>query len=210
MVENATDMPEIKGDGRKNLDTVYGDIVGRLIKDDENSWNIVTLSGALLTLLGTLLVQTDSLGRLASVFAFFSGIFLLMAMLTGITSRIVFRDLKRVPFKKIVLGTRGAAAYERNWDILLNASDLSVFHTYDFFQRGVSSEARLAYLRIMKDNDKVDMDLVDYLFFLANMIEIKRHPRSWSFFFMGLAGVSIALLLIAQLLPLILDCNVID
>lgn len=202
MVEKATDTPEIKGDGRKNLDIVYEDIVGRLIKDDENSWNIVTLSGVLLTLLGTLLVQTDSLEFPVRVFALLAGIFLLLAMLTGIISRIVFRDLKWVlPLKGIVLGTRGAAAYERNRCILISASDLSVFHTYDFFQRGVSHEARLDYLGEMKDTDKVDKDLVDYLFFLANMIEIKRHPRSLSFFFMGLAGFSIALLLTVQLLP---------
>lgn len=180
---------------------MYEDIVGRLIKDDENSWNIVTLSGVLLTLLGTLLVQTDSLELSVRVFALLAGIFLLMAMLTGIISRIVFRDLKWVPLKGTVLGSRGAVAYERNRCILISASELSVFHTYDFFQRGVSPKKRLKYLDEMKDNDKVDKDLVDYLFFLANMIEIKRHPRSLSFLFMLLAGFSIAFLLIVQLLP---------
>lgn len=201
MAEEVTDTPAIKGDGRKNLNTVYGDIVGRLVKDDENSWNIVTLSGVLLTLLGTLLVQTDSLELPVRAFALLAGIFLLLAMLTGIISRIVFRDLKWVPLKGFVLGSKGAVAYERNQCILISASEPSVFHTYDFFERGVSHKKRLEYLDEMKNNDKVDKDLVDYLFFLANMIEIKRHPRSLSFLFMLLAGLSIALLLTVQLLP---------
>jgi hypothetical protein len=204
MVENATDMPELKGDGRKNLDIVYGDIVGRLIKDDENSWNIVTLSGVLLTLLGTLLVQRDSLEFPVWAFALLAGIFLSLAMVTGIISRIVFRDIKSVPFKEIILGCRGADAYARNWEILKNASEaseLSFFHTYDIFQRGVSPDAILAYLDEVKDDDKFDKSFVGYLFFLANIIEIKKRPRSLSFLFMLLAGVFIALLLIVPLLP---------
>jgi hypothetical protein len=203
MVEKVTDTPEIKDDGRKNLDIVYGDIVGRLIKDDENSWNIVTLSGVLLTLLGTLLVKPDSLELPVRVFALFAGIFLLLAMLTGIISRIIFRDLKWVPLKGIVLGNRGAVAYERNWEILKNdseASELSFFHTYDIFQRGVSPDALLAYLDEVKDDDKFDNSFVGYLFFLANIIEIKKRPRSLSFLFMLLAGVFITLLLIVPLL----------
>ena len=191
-----TEKPPIKNSQRENLEMVYGDIVGRLVNDNNNSWQIITLAGILLTVLGTLIVQSSLQEQLVKIFAFSAGIFLTLAMVAGFVSLLVYRDLRRIPvFKRIILGPNGMEAFEKNEQV---PDELSLFHTSDLLKRQKKSNACSVYLDDVRR--RYDEDFVDYLFFLANLIEIKKRTRSYALVFILFGGFSIAGLLFVQLL----------
>lgn len=181
----------------KELQLIYEDMAGRFVNDNNNSWQIVSLSAFLLTLLGTLLVQNNPLELPVKIFSILAGIFLGLAILAGFISLLSYRDIKLVPLKTIVLGCKGAHSYKTSWDLILSGPK-SLFHNTDIMMRGITLEARTAYLKEV--GDRFEEDMVDYLFFLAYLIEIKKRPRALSLLFISLGGLSIAGLLFAQLL----------
>jgi len=190
------DKPPIKNSQRENLEMVYGDIVGRLVNDNNNSWQIITLAGILLTVLGTLIVQSSLQEYFVKIFAFAAGIFLTLAMVAGFVSLLVYRDLRRIPFfKRIILGPNGMEAFEKNEQV---PDELSLFHTSDLLKRQKKSNSCSVYLDDVRR--RYDEDFVDYLFFLANLIEIKKRTRSYALVFILFGGFSIAGLLFVQLL----------
>ena len=172
-------------------------MAGRFVNDNNNSWQIVSLSALLLTLLGTLLVQNNPLELPVKIFAFLAGIFLGLAILAGFISLLSYRDLKLVPLKTMVLGCKGAHSYVKSLDLIMSAPK-SLFHNTDILRRGIELKARSDYLEEV--GDRFDEDMVDYLFFLAYLIEIKKRPRALSLLFISLGGLFIAGLLFAQLL----------
>ena len=180
---------------RENLEMVYWDISGRLVNDNTNSWQIITLAGILLTVLGTLLVQDSPQGNLVKGFAFSAGIFLTLAMFAGFISLLVYRDLRRIPlFKRLILGKTGMEAFKQNEQL---PDELSLFHTTDLLKRQKKPEACSVYLNDVRR--RYDEDFVEYLFFLGNLIEIKKRSRSYALIFILLGGLSIAFLLFVQL-----------
>lgn len=186
--------------GRKPLEglgLLLGDVSARLANDNENSWRIVSLSAILLTILAAFLVQGAPLFHLPTVFGTLAGTSLSLAMLTGIVSLLLYRDLKWIPLKRILLGSTGLKAYRNIRALSSSAKTPFLFHTQTFLARGVSPDAREAYLRQVRE--QFPEELVAYIFFLANMIEIKKRPRTVSLILTLAGGLAMAGLLFVHL-----------
>lgn len=158
-----------------SLQFVYEDLAARLSNDTANSWQVIALSGLLLTILGALASQFSR--SLEKIVAGISGVFLFLAIGAGFLSIISFRAAARIPYKGLLLGKHGEHAYSQLKLLIAENRSVSIFHTSDFLARGVSTEARTKYLEDVRT--RYQSDLVDYLFFLADLIEVRKRPRGF-------------------------------
>ncbi len=178
-------------DNTEKIKLVYDDIIHRLINDNDNSWKIITLSGILLTILGTFFTQNPSLGLSGKAIVILAAIFFLLAIFTGLISLLLYRDLKRLPFKRILLDAKAMQAYEENINLFENA-----FHTQYILRKGLANGAQVEYGRSL--TQEFDQHLTNYIFYLSNMVEVKKRPRILSLFFMLLGSIAITVVLIVQ------------
>jgi hypothetical protein len=166
----------------ERLEFVYHDLGTRLKNDDNTSWRIILLSGILLGLLGTIVKLSGSLNTFQLVLTIISIVLLLGTIGCAFVSLLIFRDLRHISNMTYLLGKDGEKAYKNNEYLVRkfsqdnNKSRYSVFHTVDFLSRGVQQEDRNKYQEDIASN--FITDLVDYIFFLANLIEVRKRPRS--------------------------------
>lgn len=180
----------------EQLKLVYLDLSQRLANDNDVSWKIVTPSGVLLALLGTFIAQAHPVGVLVKVLASVSASCLLVAIVYGFVSLLVYRDLRRLKVKYIP----GADSPEFQTMLGPNSGGLfeSLFHTSSILKGGNQASERDDYRRRLRDY--FDRHLTDYVFFLANLIEIKRRPRFWSLMFMLTGSLLVGATVVAKIL----------
>ena len=191
--EHAPGIDQTEKSGR--LRFIYSDLGARLANDNRNSWQMVSLAPVLMTFLAGLLALSRDLSLSAKIWAALGCFFLFLTVLLATISVLVPRDLPRLRLKRFLLGQDGQKGWANNDEILKRPlAHSSVFHTRVFLRRGYSPEARRKYLEDVETD--FDEDLVDYLFFLADLIEVKRRPRVLAMRCLFLGAVCIVGLLV--------------
>lgn len=193
MTESIAQFPPDTEHNIEKLKIVYEDMGARLSQDNDNSWKVVTLASVLLTLLGVFIADQSVLTVWGRVFLGLAAISYVLAMVYGFVSLLLFRDLRRLPLKRIFLDIKRFKAFENN-PYFINCD----FHTRKVLSNGTTQEAQKLYLNNLLNN--FDSQFVNYIFWLANTIETKKKPRILSLIFVFLGSLSMALVFISRVI----------
>jgi hypothetical protein len=193
-----TEAPKPASDQRpiaESLSFMYNDLGARLANDNSNAAVVMSSAGVLLGLLATAAVTDKGPLTIEAKVAMSIGCGTLsLSMLFGFYALLLARDVKRfMPFKRWLLGEDGCRALAATGQMFTDYKArkyLTIIHTAHFLDRGVGPEARRRYALDIRD--VFEDDMIDYLFFLARMIEVKKGPRRISAFLLFVGGASVA------------------